>query len=159
MLCNILNKSYYNTTVVQTIEQIKTKFNNALSKRLYIIIVIRIYVYTTFTVALMKILNSFIMTIHNHCHHLNSKFGYTTTMENFINIQNTICIQHYQNFINTKNILERLRVNASSNTYFARQKLRCKKSNNVSLICAHITLISNNSGYAYIISSKTTAQK
>ena len=28
-----------------------------------------------------------------------SKFGYTTTMVNFINIQNTIFIQHYQNFI------------------------------------------------------------
>ena len=35
MLCNILNTNYYNTRLIHTIEEIKTKFNNALSKRLY----------------------------------------------------------------------------------------------------------------------------
>ena len=35
MFCNLLNKSYYNARLIHTIEQIKTKFNNALSKRLY----------------------------------------------------------------------------------------------------------------------------
>ena len=35
MLCNILNKNYYNTRLIHTIEQIKTNFNNAPSKRLY----------------------------------------------------------------------------------------------------------------------------